>query len=484
LPYTSTGDGVWERLADPNVDTLASVQFAIYDGNRVYGTGGCFGGVVVRDDQKIWSQVDGLPEWGYTDLSFLPDGSVLASRVDIGGGDATMARLDAGQTTWTNLPGVASTGGLDRLLNTPNGLVAIGAKGAFSSSDKGSSWITLPGARAWPNSLAVLGSTLFVGGDFGLQTSSAGGSDSLTDLPLRSLTPTRIASLSSGLFVHGKNGWLTWKSASQHFEPLLDGYIQDLQSDSSNHAIALHGDNTLWASNDGGVSWVHDTSISLPSGVVITMPGLIQGAAFFSSSIWEGDISCVDPSTSQIYSRGFWRRSTTGELVDASAGLPAIQSDCVGGGKRVPQVLQVFEAPAGLIATTDGSGAFLSHDDGLSWTALPNTLGATLGAIVGTHVWLSTPGGLLRSSDGGQLFSNVVLGDGVHINSITSWNDHLAVAVQGVDSAVLVESNTGEFVPVSGLEGLDGTAVQQRGSDLVVGVDGHALYRVSSCSAE
>ncbi|MFO0661102.1 MAG: hypothetical protein U0165_14905 [Polyangiaceae bacterium] len=487
IPYTSTGDGQWTRLGDPNTDVLASVFFAVSDGESVFAAGGCVGGIVVRTPDGIWTQAEGVPEWGYSDITLLPDGTVLASRIGASEStDVSLARLNAGESTWSLLPSIVSTGGLKRLTVKPSGeVIGTGAKGAFVSADHGDTWTLLAGTQAAATSAAFMGETLFVAGDSGLlRASLSDANPSLSTLELRTLTPLNVASLGTGLAVSTATGWFSWSKDAQRYGKLLDGQAIDVKTDHSGHVVVLKNDRTFAISDNGGDSFAsRPISGKLAGELIPTLAGVANGNAYFSSAPWQGGTSCNGgEAPTSLASAGLFRRASNNTFKQVVDGLPVVQVNCLTGEERYPQALLVQDSPFGIVLLTDHAGVFLSQDDGLSWALIPGTELVTGVAVAGSNLWFSTGSALYRSSDAGAHLDTVSLPDGVKIQAITSWQDHLALAVDGATSAVLYEASSGELQPLSGLEGKSASAIQADGQDLVIGVVGDGLYRVSACN--
>ncbi len=388
----SDNDGQsWEQLQtnlpESNVSALA------YDGSTLYAGGFGLGIYSSTDNGATWqSNNEGLPNDYVVSIAVI-DTSVFINIISsFGAEDGGIYTREAGGN-WIR---ISSTTMHPSLLKAIGSVLFIaGWNEAYRSEDLGHTWIPLasPTSQSYISCVESSGSLLFAGtSDNGVFSSTDNGA---TWSPA-GLEFTGITSLtaSSSMLIAGttKYGAYISHDNGAHWEAVNTGIastttVPVLAADNSGIYAAVENSTNIYKSSDNGISWVE-----LPA--PHTTSSTITALAVANSTLLAG--------TSM---EGVFNADVDGTLWQASTGIP----------KKI-WVTNFLQSGSLLLAGTMSmsfpvapySGAYISNDIGITWTAtdLPTSAlslvqhNGALYAGTTTDVRVSTDGGThwVRSS--------------------------------------------------------------------------------------
>ncbi|MGD8895334.1 MAG: hypothetical protein PVJ73_04790 [Acidobacteriota bacterium] len=444
---------------------------------------GTASGVLYRseDSGRTWKRLEpGFPLHGTSldDLAVAPDGTVYVGYWALRGGGGGVARSDDGGRTFIVLPGIAGQAvkALALAPSDPETVIAGTLAGVFRSQNGGRSWRRIS-AQDHPelrnvNSIAIDPAdpdTVYVGTWHLPWKTTDGGrtwrsihSGIINDSDIMTLTfdrrspRTLYATACSGIY-RTKNAAGRWTKVRgiPNSSRRTRAFAQHPQAPDTLFAGTTEG---LWTTEDGGASWTLRTSRQLVVNALLTQPDgslLVgtDGAGVLRST--DGGRTWTDSNrgfserfVSRVLFAPIGGRVVVGVTGDRSHGgvfsAPAPEGPWtrLAPGLEGREVLTIALAGDTVLAGTD-DGVYRSQ--GQAWRRLPTVVdGADLHPHVtdlialGPRLFLAaTSQGLLRSTDGGDLWERHRLG-------VLRTVERIAVS-SGPESVLLAATPIGFF---------------------------------------
>ena len=462
----------WEPIGPPGGDVRA-ITADPRDPRVVYL--GTSDGALYRSEDagQQWQRLTpGLARRGVSldDIIVTPSGDVLLGYWAVGGPGGGVALSGDGGRSFAPFPGIAghAVRGLSVAASDPRVYVAVALDGVFRSDDSGASWRRIsppvdpsepadrPGLRNF-GSVAIdpTSPDVIYAGTWRLPWKSADGGKTWRLLPtgmipdsdVMTLTidrrsPTRVyATACSGIY-RSSDGAAHWSkiqgipSSSRRTR----AFLQDPRRPEVFYAGTTEG---LWMSEDDTRTWRQLTSPDLVINAIAVLPdGTILLGCDGLGVVRSGDGGATWTSSTA----GPLERSVTCVFVDAERGRvvggvsadrvhggvwatawPNVEWRRLGTGLEAREVLVLARATQGLLAGTD-DGLFVLDEGETSWRRLDTVVdGIDLHprvvdvAIVRSGALLAaTTSGLLRSADGGRVWTRQQLGESESVRAVAA----------------------------------------------------------------
>ncbi len=430
-----------------------------------------------EDGGVRWRRLEpGFPLAGMSldDLVVDPRGDVIVGYWQVQGKGGGVARSANGGKSFTAQPAMAGreVRALALAPSDPATLVAGTDDGVYRTTDGGESWLRIsPPSHADLinlDSLAVdprSAETIYAGTwHLAWKTTDAGrswrsikagmidDSDVMT-LTLDTRNPDHVfATACSGIY-RSPNAAGLWSkvrgipSSSRRTR----AFAQDPAQPTTLYAGTTEG---LFVSEDDGRTWERRTTPTTVVNAVVPLPG---GVVLLGTD-GTGVLRSIDSGhTFAPANEGFFGHLVARTLFDPARGrvLVALRSDRVSGGVLTApspagpwsvlasglagrEVLSMTLSVQGVLAGTD-EGLFLCPASGGAWRRIPTTVEGLdirprvteVAVAEGEAILLATPGGLLRSTDGGTSWRRYVLGlgGGVEGLAVASRNRRIVLVV-------------------------------------------------------